>query len=126
MGKGIDQSLFYFYFFFLRRFVASRYLAKNVFKFCGNFLLLNFFSSKEINIESICSEQHRIWNHSECKHFLRNVSNICNNWIITFGYIFIFYQGFLTPLRKQSVIISNRHGIYELLRKFTVDFGLRI
>ena len=39
-----------------------------------------------------------------------------------YGYFSIFYQKFLSPQVKQSVIISNKDGIYEL----PLDLRLRI
>ena len=36
----------------------------------------------------------------------------------------MFNQIFLSPLVKQSVVISNKHGIYELPHDFLNDLGL--
>ena len=37
----------------------------------------------------------------------------------------MFYQFFVSPQVKRSVIISNKHGIYELLDKLPNDLRLR-
>ena len=37
----------------------------------------------------------------------------------------MFYQIFLSPQVEQSAIISNKHGIYDLLHKLPNDFRLR-
>ena len=36
----------------------------------------------------------------------------------------MFYQTFLSPQVKRSAIISNEHGIYELLHEFSNDLTL--
>ena len=36
------------------------------------------------------------------------------------------YQIFISPQVKRSMIISNKHGIYELSHKFPNDLRLRI
>ena len=38
----------------------------------------------------------------------------------------MFYQIFLSPQVKQSAIISNKHGVYELLHELPNDLRLRI
>ena len=38
----------------------------------------------------------------------------------------MFYQIFLSPQVKGSVIISNKHGIYELLQELQNDLALKI
>ena len=38
----------------------------------------------------------------------------------------MFYQTFLSPKVKQIVIISNKHGIYELPHEMPNDLGLKI
>ena len=38
----------------------------------------------------------------------------------------MFYQIFLSPQVKRSVIINNKHGIYELPHELSNDLSLRI
>ena len=38
----------------------------------------------------------------------------------------MFYQIFYSPQMKRSEIISNKHGIYELLNELPNDLRLRI
>ena len=38
----------------------------------------------------------------------------------------MFYQIFLSPQVKGSVIISNKHGIYELPHELQNDLALKI
>ena len=45
---------------------------------------------------------------------------------IIFWDFLMFYQIFLSPHVKWSVIISNKHGIYELPHELTNDLRLRI
>ena len=45
---------------------------------------------------------------------------------IIFRDFLIFYQVFFSPQVKQSVIISNKHGIYELPHELTNDLRLGI
>ena len=45
---------------------------------------------------------------------------------IIFWDFLIFYQISSSPLVKQSVIISNKHGIYELPHELPSDLRLRI
>ena len=42
------------------------------------------------------------------------------------GDFFILYQIFLTPQVKQSMISSNRHGVYKLPHKLLDNLRLRI
>ena len=44
---------------------------------------------------------------------------------IIFRDFLILYQVFFSPQVKQSVIISNKHGIYELPHELTNDLRLR-
>ena len=44
---------------------------------------------------------------------------------ILFWECLILYQSFISPKVKQNVIISNRHGIYELPHELPNDFKLR-
>ena len=46
--------------------------------------------------------------------------------VIIFGNFLIFYQIFLSPQVKRIVIISNKHGIYELPQELPNDLRLRI
>ena len=46
--------------------------------------------------------------------------------VIIFWDFLIFYQIFLSPQMKRSVIISNKHGIYELLYELPNDLRLTI
>ena len=52
------------------------------------------------------------------------------NFSTVMGIIFrdflILYQVFFSPQVKQSVIISNKHGIYELPHELTNDLRLGI
>ena len=45
---------------------------------------------------------------------------------IIFRDFLILYQVFFSPQVKQSVIISNKHGIYELPHELTNDLRLGI
>ena len=45
---------------------------------------------------------------------------------VIFWYFLMFYQIFLSPQVKQSAIISNKHGTYELPHKMSNDLRLRI
>ena len=45
---------------------------------------------------------------------------------IIFWDIFMFYQVFLSPQVKQSTIISQKHGLYELPQEFQNNLRLRI
>ena len=45
---------------------------------------------------------------------------------IIFGEFFILYQIFFSPQMSPSVIISNRHGIYQLPDEFPNNLKLRI
>ena len=45
--------------------------------------------------------------------------------VIIFWEILVFYQIFLSPQLKRSVIISNKHGIYKLPHKLPHDLRLR-
>ena len=53
-----------------------------------------------------------------------------NNEITMMGIIFcdflILYQIFFSPQVERSVIISNKHGIYELPHELPNDLRLRI
>ena len=40
--------------------------------------------------------------------------------------LFVFDQIFLSSEVKRSMIISNKHGIYELLHAFLKDLGFKI
>ena len=46
--------------------------------------------------------------------------------VIIFWDFLMFAQTFLSPKVKQSMIISNKHGIYELSHELPNDFRLRI
>ena len=46
--------------------------------------------------------------------------------VIIFWDLLMFYQIFLSPQVKQSVIISNKLGIYELPHELPNDLRLRI
>ena len=41
-----------------------------------------------------------------------------------FGEVLILYQIFFSPQVKQSVIISNKHGTYELPHELPKEFRL--
>ena len=45
---------------------------------------------------------------------------------ITFWDFLMFYQFFLSRQVKRIMIISNKHGIYELPHELTNDFRLRV
>ena len=40
--------------------------------------------------------------------------------------VLILYQNLFSPQVKQSMIINNKHGIYELPHELPNDLGLRI
>ena len=40
--------------------------------------------------------------------------------------VLILYQNFFSPQVKQSMIINNKHGIYELPHELPNDLRLRI
>ena len=46
--------------------------------------------------------------------------------VTTFRDIFMFYQICLLPQVKRSLIISNKHGIYELPQEFPNELRLRM
>ena len=46
--------------------------------------------------------------------------------VIIFSDLLMFHQIFFSPQVKQSVIISNKHGIYELSHELSNDLRLRI
>ena len=46
--------------------------------------------------------------------------------VIKFWDVLLFDQIFLSPKVKENVIISNKHGIYELSHHLTNDLKLRI
>ena len=46
--------------------------------------------------------------------------------VIIFWDFLMFDQTFLSPKVKQSMIISNKHGIYELSHELPNDLRLRI
>ena len=55
----------------------------------------------------------------------KNVYGICTIVIIIFWDLMMFDQIFWSPQSKRSVIIDNRHGIYELPHKLPKDLRLR-
>ena len=51
---------------------------------------------------------------------------VCSIVVIIFRDFLMFYQIFYSPQVKQSMIISNNHGIYKLLQELLSDLSLRI
>ena len=51
---------------------------------------------------------------------------ICSIVVIIFRDFLMFYQIFYSPQVKQSMIISNNHGIYKLLQELLSDLSVRI
>ena len=59
-------------------------------------------------------------NHKKQKKILQTILDIM------FWDFLIFYQIFFSPQVKRSVIISNKHGIYELPHELPNDLSLMI
>ena len=67
-------------------------------------------------------------NNSVYGHVLRSVIHaiLCQNFKAFTGEFWLLYQIHFTPQVKQSVIISNKHGIYELPQELPNYLRLRI
>ena len=52
-------------------------------------------------------------------------TRVCLKYYIS-DCLWVFCQVFLPPQKKRSVIIINKHGIYELAHELLNDLGLRI
>ena len=67
---------------------------------------------------------HISWYYSICT--IRKQRAWATILVITFWDFLMFYHIFLSSQLKRNVIISNKHGIYELPHEFPNDLRLRI
>ena len=65
--------------------------------------------------------QNKVWRSTDLQK-----CDYATIMVIIFWDFLTFYQNFLSPQVKQSKIISNKHGIYNLPPELPNDLKLRI
>ena len=71
------------------------------------------------------------WKYSFWGNLVQNIKIVsCSNlvptiMVIIFWYFLVLYQILLSPKVKRSVIISNKHGIYQLPYELPKELGIR-
>ena len=88
---------------------------------------LKYFLTKECkNNLSVPITSHMYQNMLEYFTFMLSIWNLPTILVIIFWDFSMFYQMFLSTQVKQNVIISIKHGIYDLPQELPNDSRLRI
>ena len=88
---------------------------------------LKYFLTKECrNNLSVSLTSDMYQNMLEYFTFMLSIWNLPTILVILFWDFSMFYQMFLSTQVKRNVIISNKHGIYDLPQELPNDLRLRI
>ena len=99
---------------------------------------LGIFHCETVNLNCLCKEDHfkiyfetnkkfkKIWYDIKTLIYTKTFKNVSTTILIIFWDVLINDQIFFSPQVKRSVIISNKHGIWELPHELPNDLRLRI